>query len=101
VEILLDDKEYQIGKNVVGIILHDARNEDVIRAQITFVFNYLVSGKISIVTPTATDKDRGLYIVSRLDFQHEVTRTLTVTVKKGRIEDRVRFVLPGALKTRL
>ncbi len=76
-EILLDDKEYQIGKNVVGIILHGACNEDVSRAEITFVFNDLVSGKSSIVTPTATDKDRGLYIVSRLDFQQEITRTLS------------------------
>src|SRR5271169_5702966 len=28
VEILLDDKEYKIGKNVVGIVIHDANDKD-------------------------------------------------------------------------
>lgn len=101
VEILLDDKEYKIGKNVVGIVLHDAHDEDVIGAEITFVLKDLVAGKNSTVTPMVTDKGNGLYIVSGLDLQKEGKWELAITVKRGHIEDRVNFVFPDALKARV
>jgi hypothetical protein len=101
VEILLDDKEYKIGKNVVGIVIHNAHDEDVTGAEITFVLKDLVSGENSTVTPIVTDKGNGLYIVSGLDLRKEGKRELAITVKKGRIGDRVKFVLPDALKARL
>lgn len=44
VEILLDDKEYQkLGKDVVGIVIHNARDEDVERAIIMLDFRILES----------------------------------------------------------
>ncbi len=101
VEILLDDKEYKIGKNVVGIVVHDANDKDVIGAEITFVLKDLATGKNSLVTPTVTDKGNGLYIVSGLDLQKEGKWELAITVKKGRLEDHVKFILPDALKSRV
>lgn len=98
VEILLDDKEYKIGKNVVGIVIHDANDKDVSGAEITFVLKDLVTGENSTVTPMVTDKSNGLYIVSGLDLHKEGKWELAITVKKGRIEDHVNFVLPDALK---
>jgi hypothetical protein len=101
VEILLDDQEYKIGKNVIGMVIHNAYDADVMGAEITFVLKDLAAGKISPVIPTVTDKGNGLYIVSGLDLQKEGKWELTITVKKGRIEDRVKFILPDALKARV
>jgi hypothetical protein len=100
-EILLDDQEYKIGKNVIGIVIHNARDEDVPGAQVTFLFKDLIADKNSLVTPIVTDKGNGLYIVSGLDLQKEGKWELTITVKKDRIEDIVKFVLPDALKSRV
>jgi len=101
VEILLDDKEYKIGKNSVGIVLHNARDEDVRGAEIIFIVRDLASGKSSTVTPRITDKGNGLYIISGLDLMKEGRRELVISVKKGTIEDRLKFILPDALKTLL
>ena len=101
VEILLDDKEYKIGKNVIGIVIHDAHDKDVSGADIIFILKDLLTGKNSPVTPVTRDEGNGLYIVSGLDLQKEGKWELAITVKKGRIEDRVKFVLPDALKAHL
>jgi hypothetical protein len=101
VEILLDDEEYTIGKNVTGLVIHNAHDEDVKGAEITFVVKDLASGKNSPITPKVTDKDNGLYIVSGLDLRKEGKWELTIRVKQGRIEDRVKFILPDALKARV
>lgn len=101
VEILLDDKEYKIGKDVVGIVVHDAHDGDVIGAELTFVLKDLVVVKNSALKPTVKDKGNGLYIVSGLDLHKEGNWELAITVKKGRIEDRVKFLLPDAFKALL
>jgi hypothetical protein len=101
VEILLDDQEYKIGKNVIGIVIHNAHDEDVMGAEITFVLKDLVADKNFPVTSKITDKGNGLYIVSGLDLQKEGKWELTITVKKDHIEDFVKFVLPDALKARV
>jgi hypothetical protein len=101
VEILLDDKEYKIGKNVVGIVIHNARDEDVRGAELSFVLKDPVTGKNSAVTPVVTDKGNGLYIVSGLDLGKKGKWELAITVKKGRTEDRVKFVFPDAVNARV
>ncbi len=101
IEILLDDKEYNIGKNVIGIVIHDADDKDVSGAEIKFVLKDLVTGENSTATPIVTDKGNGLYIVSGLDLRKEGKWELAITVKKGRVEDRVKFILPDALKARV
>ncbi len=101
VEILLDDQEYKIGKNVIGMVIHNAHDEDVTGAEITFVLKDLVAGTNFPVTSKITDKGNGLYIVSGLDLQKEGKWEFAITVKKDRIEDFVKFVLPDALKARV
>jgi hypothetical protein len=101
VEILLDDQEYRIGKNVTGMVIHNTYDEDVTGAEITFVLKDLAAAKNSPATQSVTDKGNGLYIISGLDLQKEGNWELTITAKKGRIEDPVKFILPDALKARV
>ncbi|MEJ2696445.1 MAG: FixH family protein [Candidatus Sulfobium sp.] len=101
VEILPNDEEYNIGKNVIGIVVHNARDEDVKGAELSFVLTDLTSGKSSKLTPTIKDRGNGLYIVSGLHLKKKGKWKLEVTVKKGRVEDSVKFVLPDAFKNPL
>jgi hypothetical protein len=96
VEILLDDKEYKIGKNVIGIVVHNARNQDVERATLSIDFRNSDTGRPA---PVIKEKGEGLYLVSGLDLKKEGHGRLTIKVKKGGIEDSVQFLLPDALKT--
>lgn len=101
IEILLDDKEYKIGKDVIGIVVHDAHDEDVKGAEISFDLTDLAVGKKIAVTPAVTDKGNGLYIVSGLDLQRQGKWELVVTVKKNLSDGRVKFLFPDARKTSL
>jgi YtkA-like len=101
VEILLDDKEYKIGKNVIGIVIHDANDKDVSGAEITFVIKDIGTGEISAVTPIVTDKGNGLYIISGLDLQKAGKWELAIAVRKGSIKDHVKFMFPDARKARV
>ena len=100
VEVLLDDQEYKIGKNVIGIVIHNAHDEDVSGAEIGFILKDLTTGKIAPVIPKITDNHNGLYIVSGIDLQKEGKWELTITVEKDHAKDLVKFVLPDALKAR-
>jgi hypothetical protein len=99
IEILLNDKEYKIGKNVIGIAVHNARNQDVEKAIISIDFRNLDTDRPTTQTPVVKEKGGGLYIVSDLDLKKEGRWRLTVRVKKDGIEDSVQFLLPDALKT--
>ena len=101
VEILPDDKEYKIGKNVIGIVIHNSHDQDVIGAEITFVLKDLATGKNFPIAPVTKDRGNGLYIVSGLDLLKEGKWELGITVKKGGVEDSVKFILPNALKAHL
>ena len=100
VEVLLDEKEYKIGKNVIGFVLHNDRDEDVLAARLTIVLKNLQTGEKAPGTITVTDKGNGLYIVSGLNLQREGRWELVITAQKGKAEDRVLFVFPDALKER-
>lgn len=101
VEVLLDDKEYKIGKEVIGIVIHNVHNEDVKGADLTVIYKNLSTSEKAPGTPIVTDKGNGLYIVSNLNLNREGRWELAITVKKNGVEDRVRFVLPDALKDRV
>ncbi len=60
IKVLLDDKEYKIGKNVIGIVVHGEHDEDVKGAKLTFGLRDLATGKEVGVKPTITDKNNGL-----------------------------------------
>ncbi len=99
-EILLDDNEYKIGKDVIGIVVHDKSDEDVVGAELTIVHKNLATGETAPGKMSVTDKKNGLYIVSGLDLKTNGKWELLITVKKGAIEDRVKFIFPDVLKER-
>lgn len=97
-EVLLDDREYNIGKNVVGIVVHNARDEDVKGAELVIAHKNLSTGENAPGRAMVADKGNGLYIISGLDLRRKGRWELAITVRKGGIEDSVKFVLPDALK---
>ncbi len=100
IEILLDNKEYDIGKDSIGVALHNDRDVDVTGATFTLVLKNLDSGKPASGTPTITEKGGGLYIVKGLDLQQKGRWELTVTASKNGTEDHAIFLFPDVLRKR-
>lgn len=100
VEILLDDREYKIGKDVVGIVIHNRYDEDVEGAAIK-ILSLMPEGQISTDSPVVKDKGKGLYIVSSLNLTKEGKWELKMSIKKEKVEDSTSFLFPDVLKTRL
>lgn len=98
VDVILDNNEYKIGQDVIGLVVHNAADEDVVGAEITFGLKNIETGALADDPVSITDKQNGLYIVSGLDLKREGRWELSVTVKQGDTEDGVKFVLPDALK---
>ena len=101
IEILLDEKEYPIGKNVVGIVIHNANDEDVTGAELAIDYRDLDTGENLSPLPDIKEKGEGLYTVAHLDLAKEGRRKLTIRVKKDSVEDSVQFLFPDALKNLL
>ena len=99
-EVLLDDSEYKIGKDVIGIVVHGKGDEDVIGAELTIVHKNLATGETAPGKLTVTDRKNGLYIVSGLDLKRAGKWELLITVSKGGAEDRVKFIFPDVLEKR-
>jgi len=100
VEVLLDEKEYKIGKNVIGLVVHDAHDSDVQGAELVIALKNLATGEAAPGRSVVTDRGEGLYAVSGLDLHRDGRWELEITVRKGGLEDLVKFVLPDALKAR-
>jgi len=100
IEVLLDDTEYKIGKGVVGMVVHGEKDSDVIGAKLTIAHKNIGTGELVPGPFTITDKENGLYIVSGLNLQRDGRWELSVTVKKGDVEDSVKFLFPDILKER-
>jgi hypothetical protein len=102
VEILLDNKEYKkLGKDVVGLVIHDSHDHDVEKAAIAIDYRDVETAKPAAEVPVLKERGGGLYTVSNLDLQRKGRWKLTITVKKGAVEDSVQFLLPDALKDRV
>lgn len=101
VEVLLDDKEHPIGKDTVGIVVHDGHDDDVKGAELAITLKNLATGENAAGAVTVLDKKNGLYIISGLDLRREGRWELAVTVKKDGASGGVKFVLPDALKERM
>lgn len=100
IEILLDDREYKkLGKDVIGIVIHNSHDEDVEKAAVAIDFMNLDTGETAI--PIVKEKGNGLYIVSGLDVHKEGRWKLTITIKEGKVEDSARFLFPDVFKDRL
>ena len=100
VEVLLDDSEYKIGKGVVGIVVHGEKDTDVAGAKLTITHKNLETGEPAPGPLTISDKGDGLYIISGLDLQRVGRWELFINVRKGDIEDSVKFIFPDVLKER-
>jgi hypothetical protein len=95
IELLLDEKEYKIGKDLIGIVIHDSHDEDVENAT-------LIVTVTGIAAPLkVTEKGGGLYLVPSTGLPREGTWKLSIAVLKKKIEDRAIFTLPEGLNNKL
>lgn len=95
IEVLFDDQEYQIGRDMIGIVVHDRQGKDFEGATLTV----MMSG---LSTPLAMEeKGGGLYVAPNDALPKKQDWELKVTVKKGAMEDTARFTLPDDLVKRL
>jgi hypothetical protein len=96
IEILPDESEYKIGKNVVGIAVHDEKDRDVTGAKISIALKDRQTGQPAPGAARVREKGGGLYLVSGLELKQEGRFELEVTAKKGTKEDSAVFLLPEA-----
>jgi len=95
IEILLDEKEYKIGKDMVGIVVHDGHDEDVEEAKL----HVTVSGNAEPLK--VKEKGGGLYLMANDALPKGGTWELKVTVRKKKIDDSATFLFPEVLQKRL
>lgn len=100
IEILLDETEYKIGKDVVGIVVHNKDDGDVEGAEIVLIHRNIENGEQAPGAVRIKEKGGGLYIASGLDLERDGRWELSITVKKSGEEDEVKFIFPDALKDR-
>ena len=98
VEILLDEKEYKIGRNVIGIVIHNSRNQDVENASISIDYRNTDTGQSATLGTVVKEKGGGLYTVSNLYLNKEGRWKLTITVRKNSLDDSAAFLFPDVLK---
>jgi hypothetical protein len=91
IEIVTDKKDLKIGKDIVGIIIHDSNDEDVEGAKIQVVLYVPKQGQESTDFFTVTEMGRGLYSVKNIDLQRKGEWELRIKVKKGDSEDNAVF----------
>jgi len=88
IEILPDEKEYKIGRNVVGIVVHNKHDEDVEGAELT------VTAEGNNEPVIVKEKGGGLYIVSNLDLRREGPWKLVIQVRHKSLADSAALVFP-------
>lgn len=99
IEILLDEKEYKIGKDVIGLVVHNRHDEDVEGADIKIAL-LDEQGKDIAGTPVVKEKGSGLYTVGNLDLKREGRFRLRIDVRKKKTEDSALFAFPDVMKER-
>lgn len=97
IELLLDEKEYKIGKNVLGIVIHDKHDEDVEGAEINV--NVRTTGG-NIEQAVVKEKGGGLYTIAGVNPQREGRWELVINIKKKKIEDSAIFLFPDVVRGR-
>jgi len=98
IEILPDEKEYKIGKNVIGIVIHDKHDEDVEGAKLEVTVGASEGSSQQI---TVKEKGDGLYTAAGIDLKRDGRWELRIKVKKKNIEDSAVFVFPDVTKERM
>ena len=92
IEVLPDEQEYKIGKNVVGIVVHSNHDEDVEGAMLTVTAEGTV--EVNNERIVVREKGAGLYTASNLNLNREGAWKLIIQIKKKTIEDRAMFTFP-------
>jgi hypothetical protein len=95
IEVLLDDKEYKTGKDVIGIVIHDSHDEDVEDAGLAVTVTGLAEPL------KVKEKGGGLYLAPNTGFPKEGRWELKIAVKKKKLDDSAVFVFPEVLQSRL
>jgi len=95
IEVLLDEKEYKIGSDVIGIVVHDSRDEDVEGAKLTI----MVSGMAEPLK--VKEKGSGLYLAPKAGLPKDGTWKLSISVNRKKIDDGAEFDFPEVLKSKL
>lgn len=90
-EILLDEKEYKIGKDVIGIVLHDKNDGDVEGANIKINYQGMTE------PPVIKEKGDGLYTAAGLNLTKEEKWELKISIKKKKIADSATLIFPDVL----
>jgi hypothetical protein len=98
VEILLDEKEYKIGRDVVGIVIHNKHDEDVEGALVSVTIK---TPDNTIESPSVKEDRGGLYLMSAKGFKRGDKFELKIIIKKKKIEDSAVFIFPDSIKDRL
>ncbi len=96
IEILMDEKEYKIGKDVIGLIVHDNHDDDVEGAAIAIAV-LPAQESAAIKSPVVKEKGEGLYTVANLNLQRADNWELKIKVKKKKAEDFVIFNFPDVM----
>jgi hypothetical protein len=95
IEVLLDEKEYKIGKDMIGIVIHDSHDEDVEDAKVTVTVTG-IPAPLKVI-----EKGGGLYLVPKTGLPQDGTWKLGIAVKKKKIEDGAIFAFPEVLKNKI
>lgn len=98
VEVLLDEKEYKIGRDVIGIVIHNRHDEDVERAKLQVT---VVPSEGAAALLTVKEKGDGLYTAMGLDVRRTGRWELRIKISKKGIEDSSVFVFPDVIQKRL
>lgn len=101
IEILPDEKEYKIGKGVIGIVIHNKHDEDVEGADINIIVVDEQGRDIAGTPFIIKEKGEGLYTAANLSLGREGRWQLRINVKKKKIEDSAVFAFPDVAKERL
>jgi hypothetical protein len=100
VEILLDDREYpKLGKDVIGIVIHNQYDKDVEGAAIKITA--IPEGQARATEPIIKDRGDGLYTVSNINLKKSGKWELRIDVRKAEFEDSASFRFPDVLNTPL
>jgi len=95
IEVLLDEKEYKIGKDVIGIVIHDSHDEDVEEAQLIVMI-------MGVAEPLkVSEKGGGLYLVPNTGLPQGGRWKLSISVKKKKLEDGTVFSFPEVLQKKM
>lgn len=98
IELLLDEKEYKIGKDVIGIVVHDTHDEDVEGAKVDS--SLVLPEGMKLIQPTK-EKGGGLYTIPSLELPKEGAWKLHISVKKKKVDDSAVFIFPDITRTLL